>query len=90
MTPVNEKLKNFISEPIRDKPVTKLPGIGVTLGSKLADAGFGSASSVLGQFLLFKMDREYFCDWMHEICQANNYQAEECWNCLIIWCYTYL
>ncbi|KAI8040642.1 barrier-to-autointegration factor-like [Drosophila gunungcola] len=90
MSTRNIKLVNFITEPIRDKPVTELPGIGVTLGYKLTDAGFGRASSVLGQFLLFDMDKEYFCDWMFEICQANTRQANECWHCLLKWCDAFL
>ena len=35
-----ESNSNFVSEPIGDKPVTSLPGIGKTLGKRLTDKGF--------------------------------------------------
>ncbi|XP_017048451.1 barrier-to-autointegration factor-like [Drosophila ficusphila] len=84
------KLDIFIAEQIGNKPVTEIPGIGQILGSKLSKAGFDTASSVLGQFLLFKMNKDYFCDWMIEICQAKPYIAETCWWSLYQWCENFL
>ncbi|XP_016933089.3 barrier-to-autointegration factor-like [Drosophila suzukii] len=84
------KHKIFIREPIRDKSATELPGIGETVGYKLAKAGFEKASTVLGQFLLLKMDKDLFCEWMFITCEANRKQCEDCWECLRKWCNTFL
>ena len=82
----SQKHKNFVSEPMGNKPVTELAGVGDILGNRLAKQGFDYASVVLGQYLLLKEDEELFCEWMRETCNANAKQQRDCYRCLREWC----
>ena len=48
------KYWNFVQEPMRDKEVTDLAGIGLVLGKQLKRKGFDKAFRVFGKFLLLK------------------------------------
>uniref|UniRef100_A0A6P7GKV6 Barrier-to-autointegration factor-like protein n=2 Tax=Diabrotica virgifera virgifera TaxID=50390 RepID=A0A6P7GKV6_DIAVI len=82
--------ENFVSEPMGLKPVTKLAGIGETLGKRLVAAGFEKAYAVLGQFLFLKKDEEHFRDWLKSTCLANSKDSSACWECLNEWCSKFL
>ncbi|EDW04099.1 barrier-to-autointegration factor [Drosophila grimshawi] len=90
MSGTTQKYRNFIAEPMGQKSVTELAGIGETLGGRLSEAGFDKAYTVLGQYLVLKKDEELFKDWMKDVCNASSKQASDCYNCLNDWCEEFL
>lgn len=85
MSSTSQKHRNFVSEPMGDKPVTELAGVGEVLGNRLTEKGFDKAYVVLGQFLLLKKDEELFTEWMKDTCKANAKQGRDCFTCLKEW-----
>lgn len=60
MSSTSQKHRDFVSEPMGEKPVYALAGVGDVLGGRLADKGFDLAYVVLGQFLVLKKNEELF------------------------------
>ncbi|XP_077999622.1 barrier-to-autointegration factor-like [Glandiceps talaboti] len=90
MSSTSQKHRDFVAEPMADKPVTALAGIGPALGGRLEDKGFDKAYIVLGQFLILKKTEELFRDWLNETTGANKKQAGDCYQCLRDWCDNFL
>jgi len=86
MSSTSQKHRNFVAEPMGNKPVTELAGVGETLGKRLSDKGYDLANVVLGQYLLLKGNEELFSEWMKETCNANAKQQRDCYTCLKEWC----
>lgn len=76
----SQKHSNFIAEPMGDKDVTELAGIGDILGKRLTSKGFDKAYVVLGQYLVLKREEELFTEWLKETCGANAKQARDVSN----------
>ncbi|XP_029304641.1 barrier-to-autointegration factor-like isoform X2 [Cottoperca gobio] len=77
MSSTSQKHKHFVAEPMGEKCVTTLPGIGAAHGKRLEEKGFGKAYDVLGQFLVLKRDEKLCRDWLKDICGANVKQQAE-------------
>ncbi|XP_074813954.1 barrier-to-autointegration factor isoform X1 [Natator depressus] len=90
MSSTSQKHRDFVAEPMGEKPVGTLAGIGDVLGKKLADKGFDKAYVVLGQFLVLKKDEELFREWLKDTCGANAKQSRDCSGCLREWCDAFL
>ncbi|XP_069463930.1 barrier-to-autointegration factor-like protein [Ambystoma mexicanum] len=91
MSQSSQKHRDFVSEPMGEKTVTALAGIGEVLGARLEDLGFDKAYVLLGQFLLLKKDEDdLFQDWLKDACGANTRQADLCASCLKEWCASFL
>lgn len=90
MSSTSQKHRNFVAEPMGEKPVTDLAGVGEVLGKRLEVAGFDKAYVVLGQFLVLKKDKELFQVWMKDTCSANSKQSADCYQCLKDWCDEFL
>lgn len=86
----SQKHRNFVGEPMGEKDVKELAGIGKVLGHRLAEKGFDKAYMVLGQFLVRKKNEELFEDWLKDTCSANAKQARDCYNVLAEWCSQHL
>ncbi|XP_052768546.1 barrier-to-autointegration factor-like [Mya arenaria] len=90
MSSTSQKHKNFVMEPMGDKAVTELAGMGPVLGGKLEEAGFDKAYVVLGQYLVLRKDEELFKEWLKDITGANKKQQNDCYTCLKEWCDMFL
>lgn len=90
MSSTSQKHRNFVAEPMGDKSVTDLAGIGEVLGDRLEKKGFDKAYVVLGQFLVLKKNKELFVDWLKDTASANSKQAGDCHQCLSDWCDEFL
>ncbi|XP_040566105.1 barrier-to-autointegration factor [Lepeophtheirus salmonis] len=90
MSTTTQKHRNFVSEPMNEKPVTDLAGIGEVLGKRMGSKGFDKAYVVLGQFLLLKKNKDLFVEWLKDLAGANSKQAADCYQCLNDWCDEFL
>ncbi|XP_078462338.1 barrier-to-autointegration factor-like [Lampetra fluviatilis] len=85
MSANSEKHRAFVSEPMGDKPVTDLPGIGPTLGSRLQKEGLDKAYKLLGQYLQVGKKEEIFKKKLKDTFGADEEQASACYACLKEW-----
>uniref|UniRef100_A0A8C7ZZN5 Barrier to autointegration nuclear assembly factor 1 n=1 Tax=Oryzias sinensis TaxID=183150 RepID=A0A8C7ZZN5_9TELE len=90
MSSTSQKHKDFVAEPMGEKPVMALAGIGEVLGKRLEEKGFDKAYVVLGQFLVLKKDEELFRDWLKDTCGANAKQQGDCYGCLKEWVHGFM
>ena len=90
MSTTSQKHRNFVAEPMGQKDVTELAGIGEVLGGRLRDEGFDKAYVVLGQFLVLKKDEECPPPPPPPPPTANSKQAHDCCSCLKDWCDAFL
>ncbi|KAJ3588847.1 hypothetical protein NHX12_009701 [Muraenolepis orangiensis] len=90
MSSTSQKHKDFVAEPMAEKNVNALAGIGDVLGRRLEERGFDKAYVVLGQFLVLKKDEELFRDWLKDTCSANSQKQGDCYGCLREWCDSFL
>ncbi|XP_062409170.1 barrier-to-autointegration factor-like [Sardina pilchardus] len=90
MSSTSQKHKEFVAEPMGEKSVNALAGIGEILGKRLNEKTVDKAYQVLGKFLFLKKDEERFHDWLKDTCGANSKQQGDCYGCLREWCDSFL
>ena len=86
----SQKHRNFIAEPLDDKSVKELPGIGEVLGGRLISLGYDKAYIVLGQYFFLRKKERRFKRWLNKTCNANAKQQRDCYRCLKEWCLAYV
>ncbi|KAG0424459.1 hypothetical protein HPB47_028323 [Ixodes persulcatus] len=85
MSTTSQKRRNFVSEPMGNKHVSTLPGIGEALGERLERRGYDKASKLLGEFLVHNKDKTLFTETLQKNCGANRKQASDCYDALKDW-----
>lgn len=57
MSSTSQKHRNFVAEPMGEKPVTELAGVGEVLGKRLETAGFDKVGRLCN---VYKVVSKYF------------------------------
>uniref|UniRef100_A0A8C1T744 Barrier-to-autointegration factor-like protein n=1 Tax=Cyprinus carpio TaxID=7962 RepID=A0A8C1T744_CYPCA len=81
----SQKHRQFCMEPMGDKTVYNVPGIGRALGGRLQGRGISHARDIEGHFLVFNQNQEMFGNWLKDTCGANAKQQRDCYNGLKEW-----
>jgi len=90
MGSTSQKHRNFVLEPMGEKSVTEIAGIGETYGKRLDAHGFDKAYVVLGQYLVLKKNEELFVEWLKLTAGVTSNHAKVCYKCLSDWCSAFL
>ena len=90
MSSTSAKHRDFVGEPMGEKKVTAVAGIGPVYGERLSEKGFDKAYLLLGKFLLLRKDEELFKDWLKETCYANVHYSNSAYTCLKEWSKSYI
>ena len=80
--------EEFVSEPIGEKLVKEVPGVGPELEERLKKKGCHTARYLLGMYLI-KGEQE-FKAWLEIECGANTQEQHGCSLSLREWCDTVL
>ncbi|KFD56090.1 hypothetical protein M514_02868 [Trichuris suis] len=79
------KHSDFVSEPMGEKDVDRVPGIGEQYAKKLRKEGFDKAYLLLGQFLILKQNEELFVTWIVDMGGLSRKHAEQCAKAFTEW-----
>ncbi|KAK9736690.1 Barrier to autointegration factor [Popillia japonica] len=85
-----KKHSNFVSEPMRNKPVGEVPGIGKTSAGRLDSRGYGESRDVLGKYLAVKGDEQRFRDFVMSNAGANSKSTGDCYKAMKEWTNNFL
>ena len=88
LTIETKKLRNF-NEPMSNKEIECIPGIGEKNGIKLRKKNYDKADVLLGQFLILKKNEELFIDYLKDI-GINRTCSKQCFDALKSWCDEFL
>lgn len=55
MSTTSQKHRNFVAEPMGEKPVTELAGVGEVLGKRLEASGFDKVIFIFNKINIFKL-----------------------------------
>lgn len=82
---VSKTRRRFVAEPMSEKPVTALAGIGPALAENLKKQDITYCYQLLGYFLIYKKCKDKFIKEYKLMSKANDKQAEETYSCLSEW-----
>ena len=87
----SKKHKTFCSEPMGEKRVSELAGIGPVFAERLtSNHGIDKAYIVLGHFLVMHRNEAAFKKWLKSACGSNAKQNKDCFRCLCEWCASFM
>jgi len=90
MSTTSKKHANFVSEPMGEKEVNEIAGIGPTYEKRLKESGFQYAYNLLGQFLLLNKDEETFQEWLKDEISMTKKYSKDCSGCIAEWTRSYV
>ncbi len=87
-----QKHTKFVREPMGDKAVIKVPGIGGALGEQLSYNGCNKAYKLFGHFLILEKDETKFKQWLltNTDNNINALQQNQCYESLRDWSIAYI
>uniref|UniRef100_A0A8C4RK30 Barrier-to-autointegration factor n=1 Tax=Erpetoichthys calabaricus TaxID=27687 RepID=A0A8C4RK30_ERPCA len=85
MSTTSRKYATFVSEPMLNKSVRAVPGVGDVLGRRLETRQHSQATNLLGVYLQTGRNQNKFCHWMNENCGANRQQASRSFKAMSEW-----
>ncbi|CAF1555145.1 unnamed protein product [Rotaria magnacalcarata] len=86
----SQKFRDFTSEPLKDKQLNEVPGLGPKLASNLEQSGITKAYELLGIYLTLLKNKEYFELWIRDNAGANRHQAKQCADSIDAFCSQFL
>ena len=102
----SQKFRDFTGEPLKDKQLSEVPGLGPKLASNLEGSGitmvcfidvfnltiviFFKAYELLGVYLTLLKNKEYFELWIRDNAGANRHQAKQCAEAIDAFCSQFL
>ena len=86
----SKKSKIFENEPLKDKEIIDVPGIGEIYSAQMIKFGITKADELLGYFLIFKKNDELFELWLNEEFEMQKIHAKACCNGFKNWCDNFL
>ncbi|CAF0727226.1 unnamed protein product [Adineta ricciae] len=86
----SQKFRDFTGEPLKDKLLSEVPGLGPKLASHLEGAGITRAYELLGVYLTLLKNKEYFELWIRDNAGANRHQAKQCADAIDAFCSQFL
>ncbi|KAK6317627.1 hypothetical protein J4Q44_G00130270 [Coregonus suidteri] len=81
----SQKHRNFVSEPMGNRSVRDVPGIGPVQGRRLEDKGVTRADQMLGQYLVSGRDQGQFQGYLKKTTGANAKQQSDAYNGMREW-----
>ncbi|XP_060584059.1 barrier-to-autointegration factor-like [Ruditapes philippinarum] len=73
------KAQSFMSEPMGNKPLTAVGGIGTIFAQRLADKGFICAAQLYVHFLDMKRNEVHFKNWFYQVTAADPHFQNLCY-----------
>ena len=83
MGETTKKFDEFISRPLRDCDIEKVPGVGAKTLEKLKDANIDTAEKLVGHFLLLGRNAEKMIQWLEDVCEVRTQEAKKVADALV-------
>jgi barrier-to-autointegration factor len=80
----------FCNGNLGQKTILGVCGLSKANAVGLAELGYNKAYVMLGQFLLFRKEDEFFIEWLKELLPITNENALHCCSCIRDWCTLHL